>query len=132
MVTEALKVLIKMHNVDSRVLCGGSDCQVGKREAMSPMGAIGCQLAHDRENGALHAAIYGNLSHRVQGPLHCGKPVGSPRVDHELVAHWPAPVDITPLDCAQQQPTSSTVPASLHPGRCIRQRRAGAAPEPFG
>ena len=95
MVAEALEVLVEMQDVDARALGGDSDGQVGKRKAVSAVRAFRRQLAHRRQYGSLHAGIHGNLTEAVQRSLDRGNSIGASRVYHQLVAHGPAPADIT-------------------------------------
>ena len=80
----------------------------------------------------LHAAIHRNLAEALQRALDGGDPFGASCIDHQLVAHRPAPGDVAALDRAQQQIARPGVAASLHPGGGVCQYRAGPVPESDG
>jgi Nucleotidyl transferase AbiEii toxin, Type IV TA system len=128
-VAEALEMLVEVQDVDARVLSGDSDSQVRKRKAVSAVRALSRQLAHRRQYGSLDAAIHGNLTKAVERPLDRGNSIDASRVDHQLVAHGPAPADIASLDRLQQQIACIDILAGLHPGGGICQHRAAAVPD---
>jgi len=101
MIAETLKVLIKVKDVDTRMLGGGGNRQISEGKPMGAMRAPGCQLAHCCQNRTLHPAVDRNLAHALQRALDRSDPVGSSRIDHQLVAHRPAPADVAALDCAK-------------------------------
>jgi len=82
MVAKTLKVLVEVKDVDARMLCCGSNRQVGERKAMGAVRATGCQLAHGRQNRSLYAAIHRNLLQALQRALGGGNPVRPSRIDH--------------------------------------------------
>ncbi len=102
MIAEVVEVLVEVHDADAHVLGSSSNRQVGEREAMGPVGPGRCQLAHGCQDRTLNGAIHGYLPHGVQGALDCGDPIRSSCVNHQLVAHRPAPAKLAAFDCAKQ------------------------------
>ena len=58
---EAVEMLVEVHYSDAGALGSCGNSQIGQREAMSAMGAVGGELTHCCEHRTLHGAVYGNL-----------------------------------------------------------------------
>ena len=102
MVAKALEVLVEVQDLDAGILSRGGHCQIGEGKAMGTMGTTGCELAHRRQDRTLHLAIHLHLAQALQGPLDRGYPIGTPCVDHQLVANRPTPADFVALDRPQE------------------------------
>jgi hypothetical protein len=101
--TEPFEVSVEVKDVDTGALGGSGYRQVRQRVAVGSVRAGSREFSHRRQDHTLHAAIHGDLAQAFQGALHCRDVFLAASVDHELVAHRPAPTDVAALDGSEQK-----------------------------
>jgi hypothetical protein len=125
---QTLEVVIVMKNVQACVLRSYRDGQIGQGQSMIAVGSLRGEVAHHGQHAPLHGTIHWDLAKTLQAAVDCGNRLASTRVDHQLVAHGPAPRDIPPLDRCQEQLPGPWVPARDNPRGGIGQHGALSAP----